>query len=81
MQRELRPVVNDVLSPASLRDRGLFSYESVQQLIRDDRNGRIDGSYTILSLVSIELWCRQFLSTSRFGVKEKSSQASAAAKN
>ena len=81
LQRELLPIVEDVLSPASLRDRGLFNYESVQQLIRDTRNGRTDGAYTILSLVSIELWCRQFLSTSGSAVKEKRSQACAAAKN
>ena len=57
----LQPMLDDVLSPASLRRRGLFDPRSVQDLIRDNRDGRVDGSYTLLSILSIELWCRAYI--------------------
>jgi hypothetical protein len=27
----------------------------------DNESGKIDGAYTILSLLSIELWCRAYV--------------------
>ena len=43
--------------------RGLFDVEAVQRLRRDTAAGRTDGSYSLLALVAIELWCRQFVDT------------------
>ncbi len=57
----LRPVVDDVLSPASLGRRGLFDPDGVAALVAADREERVDAAYTIFSLVCIELWCRMFL--------------------
>ena len=64
LRGELRSVVEEILSPASVRARGLFRPEAVDRLIALDRAGRIDGSYTILALICLELWCRIFLDTS-----------------
>jgi asparagine synthase (glutamine-hydrolysing) len=61
LRNELQPWVDDLCSTQALQDRGLFDPAAVQQLIRDDRAGRIDASYTIFSIICIELWCRQFL--------------------
>lgn len=61
LRLELRQAVDDVLSPASLRRRGLFDPAGVRQLIELDRNNRIDGAYTIFSLLCLELWCRKFV--------------------
>ncbi|MEE8057521.1 MAG: asparagine synthase (glutamine-hydrolyzing) [Pseudomonadales bacterium] len=61
IRNELRPVVDDVLSETAVKARGLFSYVKVKELIDEDRAGRIDAAYTILSLMSIELWFRQFI--------------------
>ncbi len=61
IKHELRPVIDDALSSASLKKRGLFDPEGVSRLVRSDESGRLDGSYTIFSLVCIELWCRLFL--------------------
>lgn len=58
---ELRDRVNDTLSEASLRERGLFEPRSVQRLIDLDRSGFVDGAYTIFALMCVELWCRQFI--------------------
>jgi asparagine synthase (glutamine-hydrolysing) len=52
--------VDDTLSPATLRTRGLFDPVAVSQLVKDDRAGRVDAAYTILSLICIEIWCRHF---------------------
>jgi asparagine synthase (glutamine-hydrolysing) len=61
LRNPLRPVVNDVLSRESLQRRGIFDPSTVQELITMDRVGKIDGAYTIFSLICIELWCRLFL--------------------
>jgi asparagine synthase (glutamine-hydrolysing) len=49
-----------VLSPRTL-DRGLFSKVGVEKLIDQTRRGEVDGAYTLLSLMVIELWFRQFM--------------------
>ena len=33
----------------------------MQRLIAANAEGRIDASYTLLSLASIEIWCKYFL--------------------
>jgi asparagine synthase (glutamine-hydrolysing) len=61
LRGELRPLVEDVLSEASLSRRGLFDPRGVERMIELDRAGIIDAAYPILSVISIELWCRIFL--------------------
>lgn len=63
MQVELRELLTDLLGEHSLRNRGLFDSSQVQRLIKDNDAGRIDASYTLLSLMCIELWCRKFIDT------------------
>jgi len=57
----LAPLVNDLLSDRSLENRGLFDPAGVRDMIRLDRERRYDASYTIFSLMCIELWCRMFV--------------------
>jgi asparagine synthase (glutamine-hydrolysing) len=61
MRGELRGTVDDALSPGSLRARGLFDPAAVARLRELDRAGRVDGAYTLLALVSVEIWCRLFV--------------------
>ena len=61
LSHELRSFVDDVLSEDRLRKRGLFDPSAVRTLIRESADGTVDGSYTILSLLCIEIWCRQFV--------------------
>ena len=61
MRHELRELLADVLSEHSLRDRGLFDPVAVQNLIQANDTGAIDASYTLLSLVCVEIWYRQFI--------------------
>ena len=61
LRHELRDLVGDLLGPRSLRARGFFDADAVQRLIRDNDSGRIDASYTVFSLLCIEIWCRRFV--------------------
>jgi len=61
LRQELRAQVEDALDPAVLRRRGFFDPRAVRALIDDDRQGRIDGSYTIFALMCFEFWCRRFI--------------------
>jgi asparagine synthase (glutamine-hydrolysing) len=61
LRHEWREWVEDTLSPASLRNRGLFDPGAVARFVADDRAGRVDGAYTILSLICTEIWCRHFV--------------------
>jgi asparagine synthase (glutamine-hydrolysing) len=61
LRHELRGKVEDTLHPSVLRRRGFFDPVRVRALIDDDRQGRIDGSYTIFALMCFELWCRRFI--------------------
>lgn len=61
MRFDLREMLGDVLGEASLRRRGLFDSNAVQKLITANDTGKTDASYTLLSLMCVELWCRQFM--------------------
>jgi asparagine synthase (glutamine-hydrolysing) len=60
MRGELREFVGDILSEKNLRERGLFDPIAVRALISANGRGEIDASYLLLSLVCIELWCKNF---------------------
>ena len=60
MRHDLRELLGDLLSEESLNRRGFFDASAVQQLISRNDSGRVDASYTLLSLLCIEIWCRQF---------------------
>ena len=61
LQVELRDWLADILSVERLQSRGLFDPHSVQRLIAANAEGRIDASYTLLSLACIEIWCKFFI--------------------
>lgn len=61
MRHELRPLLCDLLSAESLKRRGLFEPLAVARLIEQNDSGEVDASYTLLSLLSIEIWCRTYI--------------------
>jgi len=63
MQGGLRPLIADLLSARSLTARGLFDPVAVERLVQRNARGEVDAAYTLLSLMSIEIWCRRFLDT------------------
>lgn len=61
VKNELRDFINDTLCERVLKDRGLFNANAVKALIKANMDGLVDASYTILSLICVELWCQRFL--------------------
>mgnify|MGYP002641838430 CR=1 FL=1 len=61
IKHDLRELLRDILSPDSLNKRGLFSAQAVQQLISDNNTNKVDASYTLFSLLCIEIWCRHYI--------------------
>lgn len=61
LRNELRDAVDDTLSEASLRRRGIFEPAAVRRLLELERAGRVEGTYTVFALMCIELWCRMFV--------------------
>ena len=57
----LREMMSDVLSKDSVNARGLFDAGVVESMIVDFEAGLGDRSYSIFSLMCIEMWCRQFV--------------------
>jgi asparagine synthase (glutamine-hydrolysing) len=60
MRNELRQLLGDTLSFECLRSRGLFDPTAVWKLIADNDKGKIDASYTLFSLLCIEIWCKNY---------------------
>lgn len=61
MRTDLKELLSDTLSADRLKKRGLFEPMAVQRLIGANDEGRIDASYTLLSLLCIELWSQAFI--------------------
>lgn len=60
-ENKLKPLMRDVLSDAAIARRGIFDAKSVRALMEQDAAGQVDATYTIFSMMCIELWCRKFL--------------------
>ena len=53
-------LIEDYLSEESINKRGIFNFQKVSKLLENNKKGKIDASYSIWSLLSIESWMRQF---------------------
>jgi len=60
-ENQLQPLLRQVLSDESIERRGIFDAGAVRTLIEQDAKGSVDATYTIFSMMCIELWCRIFL--------------------
>lgn len=63
ISNELKDMVDELLSKEVVQRRGFFNYTKVKQMIDNDRNGSEDNAYQIYQLLTLELWCREFLDT------------------
>ncbi|HXG66428.1 MAG TPA: asparagine synthase (glutamine-hydrolyzing) [Blastocatellia bacterium] len=59
--RDLRDMVEDLLSEANVQRRGYFEYRSVRRLVDENLSGREDNSLKIFQLLTLELWHREFI--------------------
>lgn len=58
---DLKELVEDLLSEESINNRGFLNYPFIKKLIEKDRNGEADNAYQIYQLLTLELWCREYL--------------------
>ncbi|MFZ4543215.1 MAG: asparagine synthase (glutamine-hydrolyzing) [Saprospiraceae bacterium] len=56
----LSPMIESYLSEKNVFDRDIFDFESLQKLIKENKEGKIDASYSIWCILAIESWFRQF---------------------
>jgi asparagine synthase (glutamine-hydrolysing) len=61
IRKDMEGMMSELLSEESLRSRGLCDPSGVKLLIEKNKQGRVDGAYTLFSLMCIEMWCRIFL--------------------
>jgi asparagine synthase (glutamine-hydrolysing) len=54
-------LIHDYLGESNLLRRGIFDPRAVKELVTANESGTIDASYTVLSLLCIEIWMRQFV--------------------
>jgi asparagine synthase (glutamine-hydrolysing) len=71
LNTDLKETVRDTLSDSSLKNRGLFDFKEVSQIIQNDQEKQIDATFLIFSMMSIELWCREFLDKNHSTVQSK----------
>lgn len=61
MEKDFSELMHSILSKNNLNKLGIFDPKKVSQLLIDNKSGKIDANYTILSIMAIETWCQRFL--------------------
>jgi asparagine synthase (glutamine-hydrolysing) len=64
-RKECREFVHDLLSPDTVKRRGLFRSDYIQVLLKEHDSKTADHGSLIWGLLSVELWHRAFLDSSR----------------
>jgi asparagine synthase (glutamine-hydrolysing) len=60
---DLQQMLGDVLTPASIRNRGIFDPDALARMIREHRSGGKSRSYQIWQALTFEMWAQTFLDT------------------
>ena len=60
LKNELNDMVNDLLSPESIKKRGIYNSNYVQNLLKENNSGMKDHSQLIWRLMVNETWFRKF---------------------
>jgi len=61
LAHDLKDMVDDLLSSAKIKQRGLFKVEAVRRFVEEQRMGRQDWSLQIWQFLTLELWMQTFL--------------------
>jgi asparagine synthase (glutamine-hydrolysing) len=67
LRTDLNRLVEETLSVSEVKKRGLFEPRVVKEIIDDHREQKNDHTDHLLSLISLELWCRIFLDGNQSG--------------
>jgi asparagine synthase (glutamine-hydrolysing) len=58
---DLKPMVDDILSPSHISSRGLFDPSEVERIIRTNEAGAEDNALRLWALLTFEVWQETFL--------------------
>jgi asparagine synthase (glutamine-hydrolysing) len=61
LRDELAPVTRVLLSHSAVEKRGLFSWPAIQKLLALHQSGEQDLTDHLMTLMTLEIWCRIFL--------------------
>jgi asparagine synthase (glutamine-hydrolysing) len=61
LRTDLRPLLDDLLSPEQIRARGLFGVDQVERLKREHAAGHRSHADRLWALMMAELWVREYL--------------------
>lgn len=57
---DLEPLYENYLSKDFMDEVNIFNYEATQNLLKENKRGNIDASYTIFSILCIHIWIKKF---------------------
>lgn len=60
LKTDLKNLINEYLSQQTVQKRGLFNYEYIEDILKENSKGRRDRSLHIWSLIVLEEWFRQY---------------------
>jgi len=60
IKKDMVPLLEKHLSREKLDACGIFDFDSVWKLIDDNKSGKVDATYTIFSILCIEIWKERF---------------------
>ena len=73
LRRDLKPLINELLSETQVQRRGLFHWPAIQQLIAAHQEQRSDHTDHLFALIALETWCRIYLDGSDWKAGESPS--------
>lgn len=73
LRREMAPLIDDYLGVDRISKRGLLNASMVSRLVHEHRGGIEDHSLRLWALLTLEVWCQEFLdSRSQFNSRSES---------
>ena len=61
INRELKPMIRELLSPAAVARRGMFRPEAVERLLKEHFQGGRDNAIKIWGLLMLEVWHQMYI--------------------
>jgi asparagine synthase (glutamine-hydrolysing) len=61
VRSDLNEMINDMLTPERLRQRGMFNANVVLNMLHRHKTGQEDCAHRIWALLTLELWMREFI--------------------
>ena len=69
LRGRLRPLVEDLCNPSSLRTQGIFQESVFEQIVRPHLSGERNLDWQLWTILSFQLWYDHFISPSRVSVR------------